>query len=61
MPEPHGTKLTPTGVEYTFAMADVGKPAAIRLILNPDGFGIGHAEIGVSGRAPARFSVFIYP
>jgi hypothetical protein len=61
VPEPQQTKITPTGVEYTFAMAETGKSASVRLFLNSDEMGLLRAEIGLSGREPAHFSVFIYP
>jgi hypothetical protein len=61
VPQPQQTKVTPTGVEYTFATAEAAKPASIRFFLNSDEVGLLRAEIGLSGRAPARFSVFVYP
>jgi hypothetical protein len=61
VPRPQHAKLTASGVEYTFAVAEPGRPASIRFILAPSAVGLLRAEIGLTGREPARFTVFVYP
>ncbi|MXQ14833.1 hypothetical protein [Microvirga makkahensis] len=61
VPEPEQAKVTPTGLEYAFAAAEPGKAASIRFFLSSERFGSVEAEVGLSGREPARLSMFIYP
>jgi hypothetical protein len=60
-PEPDQAKVTPSGVEYAFATAEPGRAASLRFFLNAESFGPVQGEVGLSGREPARFAVFIYP
>lgn len=61
VPRPQDAKVTSAGVEYIFGVVEPGRPTSIRLPVNPDGVGPLQAELGLSSREPARFTMFIYP
>lgn len=62
VPEPQNAKATADGIAYTFAVLEPGKPAALHFsFLVSRTFGTVDARIGLSGRPPARFTIFVYP
>jgi hypothetical protein len=61
VPEPKEAKATPTGVEYTFAVADPAQSAKMRFFMRTEKIGIIAAQVGLRGREPARFRMFVYP
>lgn len=61
VPEPREARSFGADVEYVFPVAQPGQPTTIRFTLKLREVGSYAAEIGLSGRDPARFTQFVYP
>jgi hypothetical protein len=61
VPRPREERSAGHNVEYVFPVAQPGQPATIRFALKLREAGAITAEIGLSGREPARFTQFVYP
>jgi hypothetical protein len=61
VPEPTQATATERGIDYTIAVAGPGQRTQVRLFFTWQQTGIVRGEIGLVGRAPARFSQFVYP
>ncbi|RDI50501.1 hypothetical protein [Microvirga subterranea] len=61
VPEPRETRSLGSDVEYVFPVTQSGRPATIRFVLKLRAAGAIEAEVGLSGREPARFTQFVYP
>jgi hypothetical protein len=61
VPEPRESRSLGPDVEYVFPVAAPGQPATIRFALKLREVGSHTAEIGLTGREPARFTQFVYP
>jgi hypothetical protein len=61
VPEPREAKSLGADVEYMIPVAQPGRAATIRFALKLRKVGTHTAEIGLSGREPARFTQFVYP
>ena len=60
-PEPIQATTTERGIDYTIAIAGPGQRTQVRFFFTWQQTGIVRGEIGLVGRAPARFSQFVYP
>ena len=61
VPRPQEERSAGQDVEYVFPVAQPDQPATIRFTLKLREVGTIRAEIGLSGREPARFTQFVYP
>lgn len=61
VPEPREARSLGADVEYVIPVAQPRQAATIRFALNMREVGSHTAEIGLSGREPARFTQFVYP
>jgi hypothetical protein len=60
-PEPREARSLGADIEYMIPVAQSGQAATIRFALKRRAVGSHSAEIGLSGREPARFTQFVYP
>ncbi|WP_201861390.1 hypothetical protein [Microvirga soli] len=60
-PEPREARSLGADIEYMIPVAQSGQAATIRFALKLREVGSHSAEIGLSGREPARFTQFVYP
>ena len=61
VPEPRESRSLGADVEYLFPLAQPGQAVTIRFALKIREVGSPSAEIGLTGREPARFTQFVYP